>query len=48
LRGAALISASGKGSTTGTLMAASRFTSDKNLDTGEILDVGYGLLLTAV
>lgn len=48
VRGAALISASAKSSTAGTLMAASRFTSDKALDTGEILDVGYGLQLTAV
>lgn len=48
VRGAALISASAKSSTSGTLMAASRFPSDKLLDTGEILDVGYGLQLTAV
>lgn len=48
VRGAALISASGKGAISGTLIAASRFPSDKNLDTGEILDVGYGLQLTAV
>lgn len=48
IRGAALISASVKSSTGGTLIAASRFSSDKNLDTSEILDVGYGLQLTAV
>lgn len=48
VRGAALISASAKSSTTGTLMAASRFASDKVLSTGEILDVGYGLQLSAV
>lgn len=48
IRGAALISASGKGNTSGTLMGASRFPSDKNLDTGEILDIGYGLQLTAL
>lgn len=48
IRGAALISASGKSNTSGVLMAASRFPSDKNLDTGEILDIGYGLQLTAV
>lgn len=48
IRGAALISSSVKSSTSGTLMAASRFPSDKLLDTGEILDVGYGLQLTAV
>lgn len=47
IRGAALISASAKSNTSGTLMAASRFPSDKNLDTGEILDIGYGLQLTA-
>lgn len=48
VRGAALISSAAKGIAGGTLMAASRFPSDKNLDTGEILDVGYGLQLTAV
>jgi len=48
IRGAALISSSIKNSTSGKLMAASRFPSDKLLDTGEILDVGYGLQLTAV
>ena len=48
LRGAALISASAKGAVTGTLIAASRFPSDKNLDTDEILDVGYGLELLPV
>lgn len=48
VRGAALISASAKGAISGTLMAASRFPSDKALDTDEILDVGYGLQLTAV
>jgi hypothetical protein len=29
-------------------MAASRFPSDKLLDTDEILDIGYGLQLSAV
>lgn len=48
IRGAALISNSTKSNTAGVLMAASRFLSDKNLDTGEILDIGYGLQLTAV
>jgi hypothetical protein len=48
IRGAALISASAKGAISGTLIAASRFTSDKQLDTDEILDVGYGLQLSAV
>lgn len=48
VRGAALISASGKGVSSGTLIASSRFPSDKALDTGEILDVGYGLQLAAV
>jgi hypothetical protein len=47
VRGAALISASAKSATSGILLAASRLTSDKTLDTGEILDVGYGLQLTA-
>ena len=48
VRGAALISASAKSATSGVLFAASRLTSDKALDTGEILDVGYGLQLSAV
>lgn len=48
VRGAALVSTSAKSSTSGTLIAASRFQSDKSLDTGEILDIGYGLQLTAV
>lgn len=47
-RGACLISVSTKGAVSGTLLGASRFPSDKNLDTGEILDVGYGLQLAAV
>jgi len=48
VRGAALLSASAKSATSGTLFASSRLSSDKTLDTGEILDVGYGLQLTAV
>lgn len=48
VRGAAMLSASAKSATSGTLLAASRFSSDKALDTGEILDVGYGLQLSAV
>lgn len=48
IRGAALISASGKESTSGKLMGATRFSSDKPLDEGEILDVGYGLQISAV
>ena len=48
IRGAAILSASAKSSTSGVLLASSRFTSDKTLDTGEILDVGYGLQLSAV
>lgn len=48
VRGAALISASAKSSISGTLLGASRFTSDKALDTDEILDVGYGIELTPV
>lgn len=48
VRGAALVSSSAKSAVTGTLIASSRFPSDKNLDTDEILDVGYGLQLTAV
>jgi len=48
IRGAALLSASAKSATSGTLLAASRLSSDKTLDTGEILDVGYGLQLSAV
>jgi len=48
VRGAAMLSASAKSATSGTLLASSRFSSDKSLDTGEILDVGYGLQLSAV
>lgn len=48
VRGAALISASGKSSTAGKLLGATRFNTDKPLDTGEILDVGYGLQLSAL
>lgn len=48
IRGAALLSSSAKSSTSGVLLASSRLSSDKTLDTGEILDVGYGLQLTAV
>ncbi len=48
IRGAGMISVSTKSATTGTLLGASRFASDKVLDTGEILDVGYGLTITAV
>lgn len=48
VRGAALISDSAKSAVTGKLMAAARFSTDKGLDTGEILDVGYGFQLTAV
>jgi hypothetical protein len=47
VRGAALVSASAKSATSGVLFAASRLSSDKTLATGEILDVGYGLTLTA-
>jgi hypothetical protein len=48
IRGAALLNASAKSATSGVLMASSRLSSDKTLDTGEILDVGYGLQLSAV
>lgn len=48
VRGAALISNATKGGTTGTLIGATRFPTTKNLDTGEILDVGYGLQLSAI
>lgn len=47
-RGAALISASGKSATSGTLMGSTRFSTDKGLDIGEILDVGYALQITAL
>ena len=46
--GAGLISTSGKGATAAVLIAASKFPSAKNLDIGEILEIGYGLQLTAV
>lgn len=48
VRGAALISGSAKGGTSGVLLGATRFPSSKSLDTGEILDVGYGIQLSAV
>lgn len=48
VRGGAILSASAKSATSGTLLAARRLSSDKQLDTGEILDVGYGLQFTAV
>lgn len=48
VRGAALLSASAKSAVSGILLASSRFSSDKFLDTGEILDVGYGLQLSSV
>lgn len=47
VRGAALLSASAKNASSGVMLAASRLSSDKTLATGEILDVGYGLTLTA-
>jgi hypothetical protein len=47
IRGAAMLSASAKASTSGTLLAAARFTSTKTLDTDEILDIGYGIQLVA-
>lgn len=48
VRGAALLSSATKGSTSPSdvLMAASRFGSDKALESGEILDVGYQIELT--
>lgn len=48
LRGAALISSSSKGGASGILMGATRFTTSKGLDEDEILDVGYGLQVSAV
>jgi len=48
VRGAALLSASAKSSTTGILMGASRFPLDKALADTEILDVGYQVELTPV
>lgn len=48
IRGAGMISNLNKSGTTGTLLGASRFTSDKVLDTDEILDIGYGLQITPV
>jgi len=48
INGAALMSTGNKPATSGTLIAASRFPSVKNLDIGEVLDVGYGLTLSAV
>jgi hypothetical protein len=48
ITGAGLISTPTKSSSATVLVAASKFPSTKNLDTGEILDIGYGLQLTAV
>lgn len=49
IRGAGMLSVSGKSATSGTLLAAARFPSTKTLDTDEILDIGYGIqLLVAV
>lgn len=48
VRGAGMLSASAWNAGSGILLASSRFSSDKTLDTGEILDVGYGLQLSAV
>lgn len=48
IRGAGMLSNSAKSATAGTLLGASRFASDKILDVDEILDIGYGLQLTAV
>jgi len=48
IRGAGMLSTPTKSGTTGTLLGASRFTSDKVLDPDEILDIGYGLTITAV
>lgn len=48
IRGAAMLTSNTKGSVSGVLLGASRFASAKTLDTGEILDVGYGIQITAV
>jgi hypothetical protein len=47
VRGAAMISVNTKSATTGTLLGASRFVSSKTIDLDEIIDVGYGLSITA-
>lgn len=47
IRGAALLSSSTKGGSVGTLLGASRFASAKTLDEGEILDIGYGIKISA-
>lgn len=48
IRGAAMLTSLTKGGVSGTLLGASRFPSAKTLDTGEILDVGYGIQITPV
>ena len=48
IRGAGMISLSTKSGNTGTLLGASRFPSAKTLDTGEILEIGYGLQISPV
>jgi hypothetical protein len=47
VRGAALVEAAAKSSTTGVLIAAARFASDKTLDETEELRVRYTISLTA-
>lgn len=47
IRGAGMLSSATKQGTVGTLLGASRFPSAKTLDEGEILDIGYGLQISA-
>jgi len=47
IEGAALLSSSGKGSTSGVLASASRFNQPRLLYNGDTYDLGYGVSLTA-
>lgn len=44
--GAALLSAQGRGATTGTLASASRFSSSRTLNNGDTFELGYAVTLT--
>lgn len=47
VNGGGLLSASAKGGTTGVLMSASKFATARNLENGDIFNLGYALTLTS-
>lgn len=47
VQGAALLSSAAKGSTAGILLSASRFSPARNLENGDIFNLGYTLTLTS-